>query len=94
MTEESKDILTCRNVPRTMCLSAPSEMSRSSQLEERSFVVQTNIVPIRSLSFPFDTEQALFPSHPDDDPRCVPGQLGPKISAAGQRPGPPLKGAA
>jgi hypothetical protein len=91
MTEESKDIQTCRNVPRTTCLSALLAMSRSSQLEERFVVVQTNIV--HSLTSPFDTEQALFPSHPDDDPRCVPGQLGLKISAVGQRPGPPLKGA-
>lgn len=77
-----------------MCLSAPSVMSRSFQLEERFFVVQTNVVPTHSLSFPFRIEQAPFPSHPDDDPRRVLGQLELMISAVGQRPDPPLKGAA
>lgn len=92
MIEEYQDIRTCTNVPRTMCLSGPLAMSRTSQLEEQFFVVQANVV--HSLTFSFDAEQALLPSHPDDDPWCVPGQLGPKISAAGQRPGPPLKRAA
>jgi hypothetical protein len=77
-----------------MCLSAPWVMSRSSRLEKGFFVLQTNVVPTHPLSFPFRIEQVQFHSHPDDDPRCVLGQLELMISAVAQRPDPPLKGVA